>query len=301
MKRNFATLLRLSPEDLIAMQEYIQNQLNFVMNEMVGYPTFFTGTNLQVIQNSPAGMSVLVKAGYYFVEDVGIIWLEDDFVQTIDAAGVADRHDIISATYAEVNDETASRMFKNLTGNGFTASNFNQRTVRLATIHYTKNTSTVPTGHDGLSNVLVGAGVTSILTANCADIRAIKPFTDLTAHRTAAILDHAAGCIRDVAIYANANITLSKINGNSVDDLLTAIRMGFPNTDLTWTFAYDANYFVTSMTSSGDYIMSWTFTYDGNGNCTKARLTFGSIIFDTDLTWSAPTDTITSMREHRVA
>lgn len=122
-------------------------------------------TSLQVTQNSPAGMSVIVKSGY-----AAIVGNYQSNMGVYTAYNDADT--VATVTTANVSNPRIDRICITVSDAYYTGS---LNTVAINVVAGTPAASptapATPTNSISLATVLVGAGVTSILTANITDTR----------------------------------------------------------------------------------------------------------------------------------
>jgi len=252
-------------DDLQNLQDYCKADIDFIIEHVLEYENLFTGTNLQVVATSPESMDVTITLGKALVS-FHISELDSDETQTLDAAGVANRTDIISCTVAEANDTAITKNVINPVTEVITSSTLVCSAAYRFTIVYNKNTAVVPPGEVGLALIAVDAGVTEIYDTDITDIRPTKPSVDLAAHAASNPIDHAAGSIGDVAISTTADIGLEKCNGISVDRLDRLIGMGMPlnaSIDITYTDGLP-----TAIVQTGDWSVNTAITYDVDDNVT---------------------------------
>jgi hypothetical protein len=122
-------------------------------------------TSLQVTQNSPAGMSVIVKSGY-----AAIVGNYQSNMGVYTAFNDADA--VATITTANASNPRIDRICITVSDAYYTGS---LNTVSINVVAGTPAASptapTTPTNSISLATVAVGAGVTSILTANITDTR----------------------------------------------------------------------------------------------------------------------------------
>lgn len=122
-------------------------------------------TSMQVTQNSPAGMSIIVKSGY-----AAIVGNYQSNMGVYTAYNDADT--VATITTANVSNPRIDRICITVSDAYYTGS---LNTVSINVVAGTPAASptapATPTNSISLATVLVGAGVTSILTANITDTR----------------------------------------------------------------------------------------------------------------------------------
>jgi hypothetical protein len=269
--------------DLQNLQEYTQDNIDFILEHVLEYENLFNGTNLQVVATSPESMDVTITAGNGVV-GFKIAELATNDSQTIDAAGVVARYDIISCTVAEANDAAEERTFINPTTEVISTSDVVVSKAYRFTFHYTKDTETVPVGHVGLAKIYVDVGATEIYDTDITDIRPQKDIDSLETHRTAATLDHPNGCILDTHIATAADIGLEKIDGLSMDRLDRLIAMGLAINSHT-VVTYNGDGLISALTQTGDWSINTTITYDADDNVETVEVEDAAYIVTITLTY----------------
>lgn len=256
----FSERQRLLYSELGELQTNVQDEFVFILEEMLAYDDFATGENLECVPEDPISDTVVIKAGAVFFGKK-IAWLEADFEQVIDVPSITDRYDIISATASLVDDDNRELTFIGL--DDLEYDDFvDTRNIYQITIHYTKDTETVPVGHFPIAKIFVESTGGNYGASEITDLRPVKDDTDLETHRTAAVIDHPDGSILDQHLNADADVALSKLNGLSASTLEMLIRYGFP-LDFSMAFTYGLDDEITKIEYTDDEI-NWEadFTYD---------------------------------------
>lgn len=291
--RNVYDYIIYENEDLTKLQEYLQSETKYILDDMFNYTDFFTNDNLKVVATDPSSMTVTVTSGVGYIEkDLAYLLTNTD--QPINPPNETERTDIISVTVTEVDNDTQTKTFVDPNTLVPYTDNVSMQHYRKYIIHYHPNTTEVPEGEVGLAKITVGVGVSQILTTDILDIRPQKPSQDLTSHRTMTPIDHPDGSITDAKINSQADIGLSKLSGHSVDTLLELlyleellpmqISFTYEGDKLTGytaigdkshnaTLTYDANDSIVSVEkNNGTIKRTWTFTYGGEGNVATAEM-----------------------------
>ena len=263
IKKLFSENQRLLVAEMAELQNNVEDEFEFMLEEMLDYDDFATGDNLQCVPTDPVSTSVVIKAGAVLFNNK-IAWMDNDYTQAIDVPSVGDRYDIISATATEVDDDERTLTFIEESGgtlNEYT-DDVDTRNLNKITTHYTKNTETVPSGHFPIAKIFVASIGGTYGTTEIEDIRPQKDDADLTTHRTAAVIDHPDGSIYNQHINNSADIALSKLNGLTTSTLETLVRYGFP-LDFSLDFTYGIDDEITKI-EYADGTVTWEadLTYD---------------------------------------
>jgi hypothetical protein len=196
---------------------------------------------------------------------------------------------MISMTAALDEDEDETIYFIDVDETEYT-DNLPTREIYKATIHYTKDTETVPAGHFPIAKVFVETTGGTYGATEITDLRPEKDDTDLEAHRTAAVIDHPDGSILDQHIADDADIATSKINGLTADTLKKLIEYGFPMPhEGAITRGVDGEVTNIEITSD-DYTFDIDITYDDE---IPSEILFSYPEFDFKYTFSITDEEIT--------
>lgn len=270
-------------EDFDAIQDYSKADIQFILDELFAYEYCFTGTNFEVVQHTPASMVVVITAGEAII-NYHLTELLANYEVTIDPPDVAQRIDIITATEVMTDDAGEVTTFIDPgTGVIHTHTVARDKAYR-PTITYRKGTIVVPPGDTLLATITVDPAVTEIYTADIADGRTPPPSTNLPAHIAATPIDHPAGSIGNVAIAANADIALTKIDGKSVDTLDRLIGMGFP-ANFHEVITFDGDGKPTAVTHTGDHSFGVAIAYNADDTVDTVTVTDALYELLIELTW----------------
>lgn len=253
---------RLSATNLNTIQDNMESDIVFVLEDMLNYADFATGSNLECVPEDPISNTVVITAGAVHYGNK-IARLLEDYKQVIDVPSVGDRYDIISATAALDEDEDDTIYLIDVDETEYTDT-LPTREIYKITIHYTKDTEDVPEGHFPIAKIFVEStggtyGVTEI-----TDLRPAKDDSDLAAHIASVRATHADGSIDDQHIAADADIQTSKINGLTCADLETFFKRGLPmNYSATFTYGVDDEVTDIDIDNDGEvYSMEFSYTDD---------------------------------------
>ena len=253
---------RLSATNLNTIQDNMESDIVFLLEDMLNYADFATGSNLECVPEDPISSTVVITAGAVHYDNK-IARLLEDYEQVIDVPSVGDRYDIISATAALDEDEDDTIYLIDVDETEYTDT-LPTREIYKLTIVYTKDTETVPVGHFPIAKIFVEATGGTYGATEITDLRPAKDDSDLAAHIASVRATHADGSIDDQHIADDADIKTSKINGMLCSDLQTLVDYGFP-LEQSIDFTYGVDDEITEIEVVGDrqtYTIEFAYTDD---------------------------------------
>jgi hypothetical protein len=259
-KRKFIDNALIEKEDLDGVQDFLKEDIDFIIEDGLEYVDLFVGTNFQAVEQTVPDMTVKIIAGKGLIASK-ITELVADASVTINAAGAIARTDLITCDSALTDDTAEAKLFINPTTELTYTNTVAMKERYVPTFHYYPSTTVVPGGEVGICTILVSPGDVTAVNAMITDVRPAKQSSTLAAHIASNPATHANGSMFNAVIAANADIATTKINGISTDNLKELLELGIAVNSST-DIVFDGSGLPTTITTTGDFGTVTTLTYD---------------------------------------